>query len=94
MAELANISEVRAACYAEQENDVQLEPIKAANEAYVLGATGYVIPNDDEPDPRLKLAVLNLCFCDFWPDKDEQGHIRASVTRLIKQVQAELLGEV
>ena len=94
MAELANISEVRAACYAEAENDVQLVPIKDANEAYVLGATGYKFPETGEPDPRLKLAVLNLCFCDFWPDKDEQGHIRASVTRLLKQMQAELLDEV
>ena len=89
MAELVNIIDVRAACYAEPENDAQLIPIKNSNEAYVLSATGYIVPDTGSIDARAVQAVLSLCYLDFWPDKDPQGNIRASVTRLIKQLQAE-----
>ena len=98
MAELIDMETVRAACYAEPENDPQLEPIKNANEAYVLAATGYVVPESGEVDPRVIRAVLDLCYLDFWPGNDtrssmrvdSQGNIRASITRRIKQLQAEL----
>lgn len=87
--ELVTIDEVRAACYAEPENDDQLAPIVAANTAYVIGATGYEAPESGEVDPRVRNAVLRLCYLDFWPESDKQGNLRRSVTRLIKQIAAE-----